>query len=69
MILLKKSADPEGGEQWQLKHFTTIEFASPDTQYSLVCETTEMDPVDGPYGQIQMCESRSSVGEAGMEDV
>ena len=28
VLSLKKSADPEGGQEWQLSHFSTIEFAN-----------------------------------------
>ncbi|KAF9646554.1 hypothetical protein BDM02DRAFT_3118500, partial [Thelephora ganbajun] len=48
-VSLKRSADPEGGQEWQLKHFTSINFADvplPDTQVSDVCDDIEMDPVN-----------------------
>ena len=46
---LKRSADPDGGQEWQLRHFSSANFAgdpSPDTRISTVCEDVEMDPFD-----------------------
>jgi hypothetical protein len=48
-LSLKRSADPGGGEEWQLKHFSTVKFASgpsPDTQVSAVGDDIEMDHVE-----------------------
>ena len=49
VVSLKRSADPEGGQMWQLKHFSSVKFASdlfPGTQLSTDCENIEM----GPFG-------------------
>jgi len=47
---LKRSADPDGGEEWQTSHFSSVCFAnnhSPDAQVSGVCQDIEVDHV-GP---------------------
>jgi hypothetical protein len=52
-VSLKRSADPEGEEEWQVKHFSTVRFApypSPDTQVSGDYEETgvyPLGPLDG----------------------
>ena len=69
-ISLKKSADPEGGEKWELKHFSRVDFARgspPDTQYSAAYDTIEMDFVGDPHGRMRMCESPDSIGEIGLQ--
>jgi len=45
-LSLKRSADPEGGQEWRLKHFTSADFIPPtDTQMSTISEDIEMGPV------------------------
>jgi len=49
-VSLKKSTDPVGGQRWQLKHFTTLDFASrrPDDAENLAtCENIETGPAAG----------------------
>ena len=56
MITLKQSADPDGGEEWQLKHFSSVQFKtlpSPDARVSTIREDIEMDPVDHLNHQSQ----------------
>lgn len=46
---MKRSADSDGSQDWQLRHFSTVKFASgdfPGTQVFTVREDIEMDPVD-----------------------
>ena len=48
-ISLKKTADPTGGQEWQLKHFSTLRFAGgpePGTERSAIREGIEVDHVD-----------------------
>ena len=50
-VSLKRSADPEGGQEWELSHFSSVNFASqtpPDMQASSVRENIEMDFIDTP---------------------
>lgn len=59
VLSLKKSADPEGGQMWQLKHFTTLDFASVppgDTQGSTTRDDTEMDPMGASHRRISSYE-------------
>ena len=55
---------------WQVKHFTTLDFAagppSDDTQDSGTCDNVEMGPVDASYGRVQMRESQCSIAENGL---
>lgn len=58
-ISLRKSADPNGGQQWEVTHFNTPHFAravSPDTQVSTIHENIEMDPVYHPLRPTQVWE-------------
>lgn len=60
-ISLKQSADPDGEQEWQLKHFSSVKFArgpSLDTRVSVVRESIEMDLVDAPSDQLQACRLR-----------
>jgi len=49
-VSLKRSADSDGGQKWQLKHFSTIDisasYPSPDAQVSSVHEDIELDLLD-----------------------
>ena len=48
-VSLKRSADPDGGQEWQLKHFSSVHFAggpSSDVRLSAVYESVEMDTLD-----------------------
>lgn len=50
-ISLKRSADPNGGREWQLTHSSSVNFASGpllDTWVSGIHENIEMDPIDPP---------------------
>ena len=50
-VSLKRSADPEGGQEWELSHFSSVNFASaspPDMQVSAIRENIEMDFIDTP---------------------
>jgi len=45
-ISLKKAADPQGGQKWQLKHFSTIRFSvgpTPDAEMANP-ESVEIGP-------------------------
>ena len=56
---------------WQLKHFTTLKFASghpPGTQDSATYDSIEMGPVPGSYGPDQTHESRHSVVGGGLTE-
>ena len=55
-VSLKRSADPDGGQEWQLKHFSSVNFASrlsPDLQMSTVRDDIEMEPLDSPDDQLR----------------
>ena len=55
-VSLRRSADPDRGQEWDLTHFTTVSFAggpSLDTQASTVHENIEMDPLDQPFDKLQ----------------
>jgi len=59
-VSLKRSADPDGRQEWQLMHFSSANFASSlsDTQVSTptVQEDVEMELVDPLDGQlVQTC--------------
>ena len=47
-VSLKRSADPRGGQEWQLSHFTSVDFGG---QMSTVRENVEMGLVDPPNDQ------------------
>ena len=47
-VSLKRSADPKGGQEWQLSHFTSIDFGG---RVSTVRENVEMGLVDPPNDQ------------------
>ena len=49
-VSLKRSADPKGGQEWQLSHFTSINFGR---QTSTVRENVEMGLVDSLDDQQQ----------------
>lgn len=56
VVSLKRSADPHGGQEWQLSHFSSVGFAggpSSGAAVSAVCDDVEMDPVDLPHGRVQ----------------
>lgn len=56
-ISLRRSADPDGEEEWQLKHFSSINFASGPSfgaQVSTIRENIEMGLVDSPDDQRQI---------------
>jgi len=53
-VSLKRSADPDGGQEWQLKHFSSANFGTgplSGVQVSGVFESIEMDPVRGGPGR------------------
>ena len=55
-VSLKRSADPDGGQEWGLTHLSSINFAgdpSADTQASTVYENVEMDPLGPPNDKLQ----------------
>ena len=54
-VSLKRSADPEGGEDWQLKHFSSVHFVgdSGDTLVLGVHQGIEMDRVEPLSGRVQ----------------
>ena len=54
-VSLKRSADPEGGEDWRLKHFSSVHFVDDpgDTQVLGVHQGIEMDHVDPLSGRVQ----------------
>ena len=69
---MKRSADPVGGQKWELNHFTTMSFARGDpinTQDSVACRGIETGPIDASHGHIQLRPLRSSVGEIRSKDV
>ena len=66
-IALKKSANPEGGEKWQLKHFSTLEFANGTPADDR--ESIEIGSVDTSHGGVQMIEPQYPVEEDGLRDV
>ena len=50
-VSLKRSADPGGGQEWQLTHFSSVNFGdgpSPGARLSVLREDIEMDPVEPP---------------------
>jgi len=56
-ISLRKSADPEGEQEWQLTHFNTPHFArphSPGTRVPAMRESVEMNHVGSPRGRVSM---------------
>jgi hypothetical protein len=58
-VSLKRSADPKGDEEWQLKHFSTVKFASdpvPDSQVSGDHGDIEMYLTDPPDDEAQIRE-------------
>ena len=72
MISLRKSANPEGGQKWELKHFSSIEFTRGppvDSQGSVARENVEMEPIDPSHGRIQTREPRGSTEEIELGDV
>ena len=51
VVSLKRAADPDGGQEWQLEHFSSINFysnPSSGTRAAAVCENIEMDPAYPP---------------------
>ena len=55
-ISLKRSADPDGGQEWQLTHFSSVGFGGgtgPDVQVSPIRDNIEMDAIDPPNEQIR----------------
>ena len=57
-VSLKRSADPDGGQEWQLSHFSSVGFGddtSPDIQVAPVRDNIEMDPIYPPNEQIRTC--------------
>ena len=54
-VSLRRSADPNGGDEWQFKHFSSVDFGGPssDTQMSTVQEHIEMDLLDSPNDKRQ----------------
>ena len=68
-LSLKRSADPDGGEEWQLKHFSSAKFASdpsPGTQMSAAHDDIGIDSLDPSNGRVQSTRTarRSSVSKA-----
>ena len=58
-VSLKRSADPEGRQEWQVSHFSSVNFAggsSPDTQMSVTRENIEMDFIDPPNARLRIRE-------------
>ena len=56
VLSLKKSADPEGGQEWQLSHFSTIEFANgppPGSRDFTTSDGVETDFVDASSMQLR----------------
>lgn len=63
-ISLKRSADPEGGEEWQVKHFSTARFASRHLSDSEVSDNhidIEMDIPDALDDKVQTREACEGV--------
>ena len=55
-VSLRRSADPDGGQEWQAKHFSTVGFvagASRGTQASAIQETIELGPPGLPNDKLQ----------------
>ena len=56
-VSLKRSADPNGGQAWRFKHFSSIDFAGGGTssvaQLSAHHEDIEMDATSLPNDQLQ----------------
>lgn len=47
-VSLKRAVDPEGMQQWQVRHFTSVNFAarpSSNTRVSSVSGGIELDPM------------------------
>ena len=50
-ISLKRAANPDGGQEWRLEHFSAVKFdsgPSSGTEESIDCEHIEMDPLEPP---------------------
>ena len=55
-VSLRRSADPQAKQEWELKHFSSLNFTSdpsPDTRMSAVRGNIEMGLADPPSGQRQ----------------
>ena len=72
VLSLRRSADPEGGQKWQLEHLTTIDITSDcsaSAQVPAACEPAGIDPVDVSHGKIRMHEPQGSTVEVGLREV
>ena len=55
-VSLKRSADPEAGQEWRVAHFSSANFAggsSSVTQVSAVRDNIEMGLVNFPSGRLR----------------
>jgi hypothetical protein len=60
-VAIKRSADPDGGQRWESRHFSSMRFASvhlPGIQVPAVRETIELELVNPSNGQIRTSETR-----------
>ena len=58
-VSLKRSADPGGRQEWQLRHFSSISFAASPlhaAQTSTPCEDIEIDQIPPRNNQLQINE-------------
>ena len=59
VISLKRAANPDGGQEWRLEHFSSAKFdsgpssMSSSTQVSIDCEHIEMDPLEPPNDTLK----------------
>ena len=55
-VSLKRAANPDGGQEWRLEHFSSADFCGkplPGVQTSSICENIEMDPVGPPNDRLK----------------
>ena len=72
MISLRKSADPERGQERTLEHIDSVKFASDppiDLQGSIAQKSIEVEPVDPSHSGIQTRKPRGSIEEIELGDV
>ena len=54
-VSLRRSADPDSGDEWQLKHFSTVDFGTPSSnaRASAIQQHIEMGPLGPPNDKRQ----------------